>query len=609
MPFLLTCPQARPKIAPAVGASPQLGRVFDHYRLLEKLGEGGMGVVWLAEDTRLARKVALKFLPPEALRDAIRRQRFEQEARAAAALSHPGIATVHELAETEGQTYIVFEYVPGSTLRSLVVPGGLQRDELLEIAGDIAEALAAAHSAGVVHRDLKPENVMRAPTGACKVLDFGLARFSAQAAPDSATQSYLTGAGMVVGTVGYMAPEQLEGKEVDFRCDIFSFGTLVYELATGVHPFQSGNSASTIAAIMTAEPPPLTQRNLLQPAELERIVRKCLRKRRAERYQSTSDLAVDLATLKHDSDERPSSVAAVAAAVAPPQGRRWWWVWQLSAILVFFPSGVMVMMGALPAFPPMVWRPMFFLALFSVALNVSLRVALVLAGLASPESLPRLVVQLRNWLRASGWIAIAGLVLSAMAMLDSDAWGAVAAGALAAGGVVSVIFFEPALEQSAFPSSSEIPAVAPSQRPSKLRRWWWWSNLVACCVGAPLWVCLAWLGWHEAGVFWGKSVFVAVVIGVGLNVAARVTFLVFAFVELPDFALYLRRYGVWLRIGMFIVAAGLGILAVPLSEAHVGLAATLAALAIVGVAGSEFVEPAMARGAFPETGNQNARNI
>src|SRR2546423_769382 len=162
-----------------MGAAPQPGRILDHYRLLEKLGEGGMGVVWLAEDTRLGRKVALKFLPEDAARDPLRRQRFEQEARAAAELSHAGIAAVYELEEVQGEYFIVLEYVPGRTLRELVAPGGLPRAELLAIAIEIAEALAAAHTAGVVHRDLKPENVMRTPDAACKVLDFGLARVTA----------------------------------------------------------------------------------------------------------------------------------------------------------------------------------------------------------------------------------------------------------------------------------------------------------------------------------------------------------------------------------------------------------------------------------------------
>src|SRR5215471_16847829 len=303
-----------------MGVAPQSGHVLAHYRLLEKLGEGGMGVVWRAEDTRLQRQVALKFLPPDAAHDASRRLRFEQEARAAAALSHSGIATVHELAGSDDQTFIVFEYVPGATLRDSIAPGGVATEELLNVAADIADALAAAHAAGVVHRDLKPENVMRTPSGRCKVLDFGLARISGPPTPEGMTRSHLTSAGMVVGTVGYMAPEQLEGKPVDFRADIFAFGALLYELATGVHPFQRDSSALTIAAILKEDPPPLIERNRLHPAELDRIVRKCLRKRAEDRYQSTLDLLVDLRSLKHElSMTTASSTATAQQSTDAPQ--------------------------------------------------------------------------------------------------------------------------------------------------------------------------------------------------------------------------------------------------------------------------------------------------
>jgi len=259
-----------------------------------------MGVVWRAEDTRLQRQVALKFLLADAARDSTLRRRFEQEARAAAALSHHGIATVHELAGADDQTFIVFEYVPGTTLRSSIIAGGASTEELLGIAADVADALVAAHAAGVVHRDLKPENVMRMPSGRCKVLDFGLARLSTSPTPEGETRTNLTTAGMVLGTVGYMAPEQLEGKPVDFRADIFAFGTLLYELATGVHPFHGSSSAATIVSIVKEEERPLTERNRSQPAELDRIVRKCLRKDREERYQSTLDLLVDLRSLKRE---------------------------------------------------------------------------------------------------------------------------------------------------------------------------------------------------------------------------------------------------------------------------------------------------------------------
>src|SRR5215469_12995343 len=305
-----------PKMPTPMGSAPHVGQVLGHYRLLERLGEGGMGVVWRAEDTRLQREVALKFLLADAAHDSTRRKRFEQEARAAAVLSHPGIATVHELARADDQIFIVFEYVPGTTLRSSIVLGGMSTEELLDIGAEIADALAAAHAAGVVHRDLKPENVMRMPSGRCKVLDFGLARLSTSPTPEGETRSNLTTAGMVLGTVGYMAPEQLEGKPVDFRADIFAFGTLLYELATGVHPFHGSSSAATIVSIVKEEARPLTERNRSQPAELDRIIRTCLRKDREERYQSTLDLLVDLRSLKRESITTSSSSVVEAQAAA-----------------------------------------------------------------------------------------------------------------------------------------------------------------------------------------------------------------------------------------------------------------------------------------------------
>ncbi len=303
-----------------MGMAPQRGRVVAKYRLFEKLGEGGMGVVWRGEDVRLGRQVALKFLTAEAAHDPGRRQRFEQEARAAAGLSHPGIATVYELVEAEGQIFIAFEYVPGVTLRNSVTAGGLPPEELLDIAVDLADALASAHAAGIVHRDLKPENLMRMPSGHCKVLDFGLARFNSPAAGYGATRTYVTEQGTVMGTVAYMAPEQLEGKSVDFRADIFSFGTLLYELATGIHPFAGSSSASIAAAVLKDDPRPLHERAPVHPAELERIIRKSLRKRREERYQSTLDLVVDLRSLRRELKSGTavqSSTQAQSAPVAP----------------------------------------------------------------------------------------------------------------------------------------------------------------------------------------------------------------------------------------------------------------------------------------------------
>jgi predicted Ser/Thr protein kinase len=331
---------------------PAIGELIGDYRVLRKLGEGGMGVVFLAEDVRLGRKVALKALAREYAGDPERRRRFLNEARAAAALSHAGVAAVFELEERGDDVFIIFEYVEGRTLRALVDAGGMQLEPLLAIATQVAAALEAAHAKGIVHRDLKPENVMLGPAGDVKVLDFGLARFdSGVLGGVSATQSFgLTQAGTVMGTVGYMSPEQLEGKPTDFRSDIFSFGVLLYELAAGMHPFAGNTPASTIANVMSQEPPPLTATGALHPAELERIVRKCLRKSRDERYQSTRELLVDLKNLKRDSGSSQAVTAPVPAAVeggdslfravaarAGVTPRRWWELHQLFVIFLYTP--------------------------------------------------------------------------------------------------------------------------------------------------------------------------------------------------------------------------------------------------------------------------------
>lgn len=298
---------------------PAVGELIGAYRVLRKLGEGGMGVVYLAEDIRLGRQVALKTLAREYADDPERRKRFLNEARAVAALNHAGVAAVYELEERGDQVCIIFEYVEGMTLRSLLQrQGSLPLQDLLEIATQVAGALEAAHAKGIVHRDLKPENVMRRPGGDVKVLDFGLARMDSGVLGgiSSTTQSYgLTKAGTVMGTVGYMSPEQLEGKPTDFRSDIFAFGVLLYELATGTHPFAGETPASTIANVLTHEPPPLTAANALHPGELDRIVKKCLRKSRDDRYQSTRELLVDLKNLKADSGPSP-------VRTAPPALRR-----------------------------------------------------------------------------------------------------------------------------------------------------------------------------------------------------------------------------------------------------------------------------------------------
>jgi len=279
------------------------GTKLGPYEILEPLGAGGMGEVYLAEDTRLHRKVAVKVLPQEYANDPERLARFEQEARAAAALNHPHIAAVHDIG-VEGVThYIVQEHLTGQTLRDRIRRGRLPLQESLTHAREIAEALRAAHEAGIVHRDLKPENVFITTDGHAKVLDFGLAKLvepGAHGEASSATMSPTvvgTVAGQILGTAGYMAPEQVEADEVDHRADVFAFGCVLYELTTGQQPFLGKNLVDTLSRITNAEPAGLVTIDDTLPAELQRILDKCLAKNPAARHQSAADLAVDLRNL------------------------------------------------------------------------------------------------------------------------------------------------------------------------------------------------------------------------------------------------------------------------------------------------------------------------
>jgi len=302
-----------------------IGKTVSHYRIVEKLGGGGMGVVYKAEDTKLGRMVALKVLPPERVADPNRKRRFVQEARAASALNHPNIITIYDIDEAEGVHYIAMEHVEGKTLDRLIARHGLRVNEALKYAVQMATALAKAHSAGIVHRDLKPTNVMVTDDGLVKVLDFGLAKLT-EAAPagDAETAVTLeptTEEGTIVGTVGYMSPEQAEGKPVDARSDIFSFGSVLYEMLTGQRAFQGDSKASTIAAILREEPKPLSQVVEGLPREVERIVRRCLRKDPAHRFQHMDDLKVALEELKEESDsgELADTAAAAGAGLARPR--------------------------------------------------------------------------------------------------------------------------------------------------------------------------------------------------------------------------------------------------------------------------------------------------
>ena len=298
------------------------GTKLGPYEILAALGAGGMGEVYRARDTRLERDVAVKVLPAILSSDPSLRQRLEREAKAVSKLNHPHICTLHDIGHQDGVDFLVMELVEGETLEQRLLKGSLSPDQTLRYATQIAGALAKAHKLAIVHRDLKPSNVMLTKTGA-KLMDFGLAKQSGPAPLAAALtemtmeQAKLTSEGMLVGTFQYMAPEQLEGKEADPRTDIFSLGELIYEMATGKPAFSGKSRASLIAAILTAEPRPMTNLQPMTPPALERVVKKCLAKDPDERWQSASDLASELNWIVEG-----GSQAGEAERV--PVGRRRW---------------------------------------------------------------------------------------------------------------------------------------------------------------------------------------------------------------------------------------------------------------------------------------------
>jgi two-component system LytT family response regulator len=279
-----------------------------HYQVVSRLGEGGMGAVYLADDTRLGRRVALKVLPRNVAADPERMHRFVQEAKLASALTHPNVAYIYEIGEDAGLRFLAMECVEGETLAVSLARGPLPLSGLLSVGAQVADALDDAHSKGIVHRDIKPSNLMLTPRGHVKVLDFGLAKLETAEHPLNDTQ-VMTSAGVVMGTVAYMSPEQALGRDVDHRTDLFSLGVVLYEMATARLPFPGTTPSETMARILSAQPEALARFNYDVPEGLERVVRKCLEKDRERRYQSARELLVDLKNL-----ERDSTGGGVAAA-------------------------------------------------------------------------------------------------------------------------------------------------------------------------------------------------------------------------------------------------------------------------------------------------------
>jgi serine/threonine-protein kinase len=437
-------------LADAAAAMPA-GTMVGPYRIARTLGRGGMGVVYLADDTRLARPVTLKVLHPRDNADQKRRERLRLEARAAAALVHPNVVAVHALEEISGQLFIVSEYVPGRTARDrLDAAGPLPADEAVNVARQVARGLEAAHRRGIVHRDLKPENILVGDNGVVRILDFGIARTLSQ---DPGHQR-LTATGAMIGTPGYMAPEQLEGEAGDVRSDLFALGTVLYELVIGANPFQGKTASATAARIMTADPAPLNTLNPAFPPALDAIVARCLKKNPAERHGSAAEVAGEL-------DALAQAMAGGAAAPAPrpeaPRAERSarviWRVHQV--VLVMLLSVLAIGSWWLAAWVGQPLRYTLFAAVVALAVaNGTMRVHLLFVESQTPAAICRQLARTRLWLMRLDLMLALIVTLAASRVVGEHQAAGTALLATSVGLAVAAWVIEPATTESAFPDAA-----------------------------------------------------------------------------------------------------------------------------------------------------------
>jgi eukaryotic-like serine/threonine-protein kinase len=432
-----------------------IGGNLGPYAVTRKIGQGGMGIVYLARDTRLDRPVAIKMLTPRYTSDPQQRERLKREARAAARFSHPGIATVYSLEEFDDTLYIVSEYVAGKTLLQILSEGPLSIKILLDAAVQIARSLKAAHEQGIVHRDIKPENVVRTESGLIKILDFGLARFESR--ENEVPGSRLTRSGMFLGTPAYSSPEQLLGSEVDFRTDLFSFGVLLYEIATGKHPFGAVNSMTTIARILEADVVALTRVDPSLPEDLDRIVRRCLRKNPSDRYGSTRDLLFDLEQLlavhAGDSPQLPLAPAASNALRESKLSPLWWWQFHQACAGFGYYGMIYPLWRVKQWLGGVEGSLVFFPVLVAVGVAANLRLHLWFTSRFYPSELDGQRQKAAAWIRGADWLFVLALAATAIRIHTIHAIIATLLMSVSIGALVAFSLIEPTTTKAALDKS------------------------------------------------------------------------------------------------------------------------------------------------------------